>query len=248
MAASAAASTATEAADEANLQEAAALAASEEMDGAMEPAMEEEMEAAMEEEMGAAMEETAPTRNEDGVLVFPEQNSCPASTPGEVIETAEGPKAAQPVDEFGALQLCYHNQARAAHGAMDLVWNDSLAAQAQEYAEFLQMNDPTSSGLIHDASLVGVGENLYWATSSDGSHIMRIMGTDAASRNWYETEEDLYAYDGEFNAAAGHFTAMVWKNTSEMGCGKTDNFVVCRYTPQGNILGQFEDNVMPAMI
>lgn len=90
------------------------------MDGAMEPAMESVME--------AAMEEAVPTINEDGVIVFPEENSCPASTPGEVIETADGPKAAIPVDEFGALQLCYHNQVRANHGAKDLVWNDSLAA------------------------------------------------------------------------------------------------------------------------
>ena len=188
------------------------------------------------------------TKNAEGINIFPEQDMCPASTPGEMINTACGEKPAIMVDEFEALQLCYHNQARAAHGADPLVWNNDLAAEAQAYADFLQMNDPSSSGLIHDQSLEGVGENLYWANSSDGSHIMRIMGTDAASRNWYEAEEGLYAYDGEFNFAAGHFTAMVWKDTCELGCGKSDNFVVCRYTPQGNILGQFSDKVMPSMI
>ena len=119
-----------------------------------------------------------------------------------------------------------HNVVRCLHCDTPIArLSASLEADAQSYAATC----PT--GHAERSARNGAGENLYWADSSDGSHIAKIMGTDAASRNWYETEEGLYAYYGEFNVAAGHFTAMVWKATSEIGCGKTDNFVVCRYTP-----------------
>ncbi|XP_029360578.1 GLI pathogenesis-related 2, like isoform X2 [Echeneis naucrates] len=52
---------------------------------------------------------------------------------------------------------------------------------------------------------------------------------------------------------SGHFTAMVWKSTKELGVGKAtasdgSSFVVARYFPAGNITnqGHFENNVLPA--
>ncbi|CAI5662472.1 unnamed protein product [Oreochromis niloticus] len=51
----------------------------------------------------------------------------------------------------------------------------------------------------------------------------------------------------------GHFTAMVWKSTKQLGVGKAiasdgSSFVVARYSPAGNITnqGHFENNVLPA--
>lgn len=51
----------------------------------------------------------------------------------------------------------------------------------------------------------------------------------------------------------GHFTAMVWKSSKELGVGKAtasdgSTFVVARYFPAGNITnqGHFENNVLPA--
>ena len=92
------------------------------------------------------------------------------------------------------------------------------------------------------------GENIYFASPSDGSSAAAIANTDVASRAWYEQEEGLYMYDGQFSSNTGHFTQMVWKSSCKLGCGYTENFVVCRYSPQGNFLGQFEDNVMPPMV
>ena len=44
------------------------------------------------------------------------------------------------------------------------------------------------------------------------------------------------------NNPAGHYTAMVWQNTKEIGCGFADtdqmNFLVCRYNPPGNFIGE----------
>ena len=40
----------------------------------------------------------------------------------------------------------------------------------------------------------------------------------------------------------GHYTAMVWGDTREVGCGTASgggvNFVVCRYNPPGNFVGE----------
>ena len=49
-------------------------------------------------------------------------------------------------------------------------------------------------------------------------------------------DSDFYKY--------GHFTQMVWKTTTEIGCavGKRKDIpgyiVVCRYNPPGNVIGQ----------
>ena len=51
-----------------------------------------------------------------------------------------------------------------------------------------------------------------------------------------------------FNDPAGHFTQMVWKNTKEFGAGKAITkegkvILVGFYSPPGNVMKQFEDNV-----
>ena len=40
----------------------------------------------------------------------------------------------------------------------------------------------------------------------------------------------------------GHYTQMVWKGTTRLGCavrkGRKWDFLVCRYSPPGNVVGQ----------
>ena len=45
--------------------------------------------------------------------------------------------------------------------------------------------------------------------------------------------------------AVGHYTQIVWKNTTKVGCGIANSltdrggeWVVCRYSPPGNYVGQ----------
>ena len=53
-------------------------------------------------------------------------------------------------------------------------------------------------------------------------------------------------YDGgpipNGGARPGHYTAMVWHNTSEVGCGTASGtqieILVCRYNPPGNFIGR----------
>ena len=61
----------------------------------------------------------------------------------------------------------------------------------------------------------------------------------------------------EFSTETGHFTQLVWKVTTSVGCGRTECdggqsggkgnapgwFVVCEYFPAGNVIGAFKENV-----
>ncbi|KAF8978699.1 CAP domain-containing protein, partial [Cyathus striatus] len=57
-----------------------------------------------------------------------------------------------------------------------------------------------------------------------------------------------------FSSATGHFTQVVWKSSTSIACAiancpagtifnQTSKYVVCRYAPPGNYLGQFPQNV-----
>lgn len=58
------------------------------------------------------------------------------------------------------------------------------------------------------------------------------------------------------NPNAGHFTQVVWKGSTQVGCGAADctghsgvlpAYVVCRYAPAGNFdtTAEFKANVLP---
>lgn len=39
-----------------------------------------------------------------------------------------------------------------------------------------------------------------------------------------------------------HYTQMIWRSTTNVGCalhqGRSDDYLVCRYSPPGNVTGQ----------
>lgn len=48
----------------------------------------------------------------------------------------------------------------------------------------------------------------------------------------------------------GHFTQVVWKNSKALGIGWVQmndgtTYVVANYEPAGNVIGQYEKNVLP---
>ena len=67
----------------------------------------------------------------------------------------------------------------------------------------------------------------------------RIATTTYIADQWYN-EVEHYDFDDPGNVPpgeqVGHFTAMVWRDTCEVGCGVSENFLVCRYSPPGNFL------------
>ncbi|XP_028983995.1 GLI pathogenesis-related 2, like [Betta splendens] len=145
--------------------------------------------------------------------------------------------------QFAEEVLRCHNEHRKRHQAPPLKLSTKLSREAARYAESLA----STRILKHsEASSRGsCGENLAWA-SYDQS------GKDVADR-WYDEVKQYNFNRPGFSSGTGHFTAMVWKSSKQLGVGKASasdgsTFVVARYFPAGNITnqGHFENNVLPA--
>ncbi|KAF8606834.1 PR-1-like protein, partial [Ceratobasidium sp. AG-I] len=124
-----------------------------------------------------------------------------------------------------------HNDIRAQHGAVALTWADDLAAAAAKWAGNCVWE--------HSQGKVGsFGENLAAGTG---------LTAAAAVKMWTDESVD---YDPA-NPQYSHFTQVVWKGTTEVGCAVTSctglltgysgavQYHVCEYRAPGNVIGQF---------
>lgn len=162
------------------------------------------------------------------------------------------------------LLLTLHNNLRAEHeDTPDLVWNNTLVSEAYKYMKFLEMVlpdvAPCSGNLRHSESYWGAntGENLAAATGDDNVETLF---------NLWATEGDYYNYNSPSTTGGdnneyelGHFTQIVWKDTSSVGCGVQVcqesgydwTYLICRYYTEGNIISAtdtwalYEQNVLP---
>ncbi|TWU74604.1 hypothetical protein ED733_000997 [Metarhizium rileyi] len=135
--------------------------------------------------------------------------------------------------DFQGEMIAAHNFYRGQHDAKPLSWNNNLAIDAQNWAN--------TCNWAHDST----GENLASSTGfSSWGNFVNMWGSERTMYNWASPN---------FYMNTGHFTQVVWKNTKTVGCGwkkcsggpgKANGFyVVCKYDPAGNVLGQFPQNV-----
>ena len=96
-----------------------------------------------------------------------------------------------------------------------------------------------------------LGENLYYFWTSDTEASQDDI-CQKAVESWYN-EVKMYDYNNPgFSGDTGHFTQLVWKGTTQLGCASSQAsesgnwYVVCNYNPAGNMLGDFENNVLPS--
>ena len=133
--------------------------------------------------------------------------------------------------DLASMILAGHNRVRADVGVAPLVWNDSLAASAQAWADHLA----AENRFYHDPDPNGTwGENLAGVT-------LPLPDVPMAERQegWFS---EMNNYHGQTDApTAGHYTQVVWNSTTSVGCGTATNatwdFLVCRYNPPGNTGG-----------
>ena len=132
-----------------------------------------------------------------------------------------------------------HNRYRAKHCAPPLVWSKQLADVAQKWANTLR-----DKGCIFGHSPgMKYGENL--AAGTQGA-----LDPERTVDMWYD-EIRLYKFpNGGFSMETGHFTQVVWRSTSQVGCGhvtcKGNDIYVCNYDPPGNWEGRYRQEVLPA--
>jgi len=162
---------------------------------------------------------------------------APAPTP------APAPIPSGSLDSEMQAALDEHNKLRAKHQAPDLTWDAALAAQAQSWA----------GACAFEHSKMGNGENLWAGYGS-------AFSGAAAVKSWYdELTNPGYDFSNPgFSHGTGHFTQVVWKSTTRVGCAvqvckplkpmswNPGNFFVCEYSPPGNYQGQFAGNVLQA--
>ena len=130
-----------------------------------------------------------------------------------------------------------HNRVRAKHCAGPLAWSATLAKVAQQWANSLR-----DKGCVFGHSNGSYGENL--AAGSSG-----LLDPDAVVNMWYAEGEHYKFPNGGFSMQTGHFTQVVWRATTEVGCGRSQckgmDIWVCEYDPAGNFEGQYRENVLP---
>jgi len=124
-----------------------------------------------------------------------------------------------------------HNQLRSEVNVPPLSWSVELAAYAQEWANQLSQEN----GFRHrDGGSSGAGENI-----AAGSSVTQMLSLWAEEKDDYDTSSATCRQDG----SCLHYTQMVWRNTTEVGCGiaphrRYGNVTVCNYRPPGNYIGQ----------
>uniref|UniRef100_UPI0040571909 CAP domain-containing protein n=1 Tax=Candidatus Electronema sp. TaxID=2698783 RepID=UPI0040571909 len=139
------------------------------------------------------------------------------------------------------VMLAAHNRWRAEVGVPDISWSESLAETAKSWADHL-----SSSGCAMYHSGYDYGENIYKATAliwSNGRRQMQKRTPQQIIDSWASERKDYYYVDNACYGVCGHYTQIVWRDTTEVGCAVSvcpdkSQIWVCSYAPTGNVEGQ----------
>lgn len=166
---------------------------------------------------------------------------CAAEAPTQVVEPRATMAPAPRGDALlRATMLRGHNAARAAVGIAPLAWDDRLAADAAGYAETLARENRFE----HAAQPQGPGregENL-WMGTRGAYRFDEMLGHWLDERRYYRPAPTPdFSTTGRWGDVA-HYTQMVWRSSTTIGCAIASNrdndYLVCRYAPPGNVVGQ----------
>ncbi len=135
--------------------------------------------------------------------------------------------------------LEFHNNARKEVGANPLQWSTELAAFAQKWADHLAAEGCTMKHRPKTGKWAQqYGENIFWASTT-------AFTVKDACLSWYSEKKDFTGpiFTGKESSVVGHYTQMVWRNTTKVGigiakCSGGGIIIVANYDPPGNYLGE----------
>lgn len=137
--------------------------------------------------------------------------------------------------------LAGHNRERATLGIAPLAWNQALAQDARAYALHLARIGHLVHSEDDPADPDPQGENLWAGTSG-------YYGPEAMIGLWVAEKSDFKPGVFPNNSISGdlenvgHYTQLMWRTSHSVGCavahGRDDDFLVCRYSEGGNVIGE----------
>lgn len=148
-------------------------------------------------------------------------------------------------DEVKVKIVALHNKYRTEVRVPPVKWSDIVQKSAEGWA--LHLAEDEGLRLVHASSKNLYGENLsggpgVWSTDRGAYTALEFAVVSFGNEKKYyrdipvSVDSNFYKY--------GHYTQIVWRTTTEIGCavGKRKDIpgyvVVCRYNPAGNIVGQ----------
>lgn len=139
-----------------------------------------------------------------------------------------------------------HNEYRQRHQVAPLKHNQDLSAFAQKWADHLASSGAFQHNPNRDFKGNVLGENIAMKWSSGGED---YNGYEPVEQ-WY-SEVSKYSFSAGSGPGTGHFTQVVWKDSSEVGMGRAQArdgkwIIVGNYLPAGNMMGRYKENVFPS--
>jgi len=141
---------------------------------------------------------------------------------------------------WGQRLLNAHNSERANMRVPPLRWDPNLAVSAQKWADYLGR----TGKFEHSPDPAGVtptGENL-WAGTKGYYDYEDMVGLWVAEKKDYKPGVFPNNSRSGNLENVGHYTQLIWRDTHAVGCalarGAEEDFLVCRYSHAGNVLGQ----------
>ncbi|KAF2154589.1 PR-1-like protein [Myriangium duriaei CBS 260.36] len=177
----------------------------------------------------------------------PSSYSAPAQSSS--AAPAPQPSSTGVFTDYSLAAVAHHNYHRANHSAPDIAWSQSLADTAMKIAKtcVYQHSMDVDGGNYGQNIAAGVDAGHIGETISD----LFYNGEVTKFTQYGVASPDMGSFEGW-----GHFSQIVWKASTQVGCATYDCgsslqnfqanngfFTVCNYRTAGNFGGEYAENI-----